>query len=392
MWRQIKDCFWPVLQQSLAVVLAWSLAHALLDQALPIFAPISALVALNTPRGGRGANAVRVVLGVIAGVLIGEAAYYLIGSNALAVGVATLFALLVTQLIDPQRITMAQSGVSAVISVVAGTQAGHQRTFEVLIGGGVALLFSQLLFPAHPLATLRRAESNILRVLSDVLFMTSQSLDGPKREPQSQLWEQLRPVYEELVMLGAARDNILSAVRHVPFWWGQREPVQRESNAARDLDLLSNSCLTLARAAMDTTSEHRGRLAPEVRELSHVLRMLAAAPDSRSVRRHAARRALKVAGDVSLTHAGTQQVAISESVLLVVRDVLVFLGTPDKTANRVVHERAHNDEDTVEIGNPARLSLPNPAAYAPWPSRRRRAPRERPRQPQDSQGPQEKDT
>ncbi|CAL9278133.1 putative protein [Streptomyces sp. SudanB5_2050] len=161
-WLRARDNLWPVLQQAAAAVLSWWSARSVFDHHVPLFAPIATLVALNTPVGGRGTNAVRVLSGVVAGVVVGQLAFRFLGHDALSVGVAVLCALLVALLIDGERITMAQAAVGAVISVASGQQAGVDRVLDALLGAGVALVFSQLLFPPHPLALLRRAESATL--------------------------------------------------------------------------------------------------------------------------------------------------------------------------------------------------------------------------------------
>ncbi len=133
-WSRVKGNLWPVLQQSAAAALSWWIAGTVFDHHVPLFAPIATLVALNTPVGGRGTNAVRVMSGVIAGVVVGQAAFRLLGHGDGAVGAAVLCALLVALLIDGERITMAQAAVGAVISVAAGQQAGIDRVLDALLG------------------------------------------------------------------------------------------------------------------------------------------------------------------------------------------------------------------------------------------------------------------
>jgi hypothetical protein len=60
---------WPLLQGTAAATAAWVIAKYVLDHEQPFFAPIAALIALNTSRGERGLNAVRLLQGVILGIL-----------------------------------------------------------------------------------------------------------------------------------------------------------------------------------------------------------------------------------------------------------------------------------------------------------------------------------
>jgi uncharacterized membrane protein YgaE (UPF0421/DUF939 family) len=56
-----------------------------LDHEQPFFAPIAALVALDTSLGERGLNAIRLLQGVILGIVVGE-----VTLAALAVGYASM--------------------------------------------------------------------------------------------------------------------------------------------------------------------------------------------------------------------------------------------------------------------------------------------------------------
>ena len=58
---------WLLLQQALAATLAWLIASRVMQHHIPFFAPIAAVVALNTSLGQRGTNAVRLLIGVAVG-------------------------------------------------------------------------------------------------------------------------------------------------------------------------------------------------------------------------------------------------------------------------------------------------------------------------------------
>lgn len=338
-WRRVGDNLWPVLQQAVAAALSWWIADDLIDHHVPLFAPIATLVALNTPLGGRGTNTVRVLVGVISGVVVGQLAFTLLGHGTVTVGVAVLGALLVALLIDGRRITMAQAAVGAVICVAAGQQAGTDRVLDALVGGAVALVFSQLLFPVHPLTLLRKAESTTLSGLADALGLTAREMDAEDDERASRTWDEVRAVYTLLDELGRARADSVAVAGRTLHRRGDREHLTRETATALHLDLLGNSCFTLVRRALALDTRHRQALAPTLRALSGALDALAAAPGSRAVRRHATRRVLDAVRDAP--DAGpAPTVTVWESVRLVAQDVLVFTGVDAETAERAVHDGA----------------------------------------------------
>ncbi|MFJ2024539.1 aromatic acid exporter family protein [Streptomyces sp. NPDC087897] len=336
-WTRVRDNLWPVLQQSAAAALSWWIAGNVFDHHVPLFAPIATLVALNTPVGGRGTNAVRVMAGVIAGVIVGQLAFRFLGHGDTAVGAAVLCALLVALLIDGERITMAQAAVGAVISVAAGQQAGIDRVQDALLGAGVALVFSQVLFPPHPFSLLRRSETDTLKGLGRALELTARTLDASADEREDQPWKELRPVYTLLNDLGRTRDDAIAVARRTPRWRGRREPIQQEIAATRYLDLLGNSCLTLIRGATILDPAHGRVFATTVRGLSGVLDALAAARGSHAVFQHAARRTLDIVRGAP-ERGRAVPVAVWESVRLVAADILVFAGADADEAERAVHD------------------------------------------------------
>ncbi|MDJ1131304.1 FUSC family protein [Streptomyces iconiensis] len=292
--RRVASSMWPVLQQTIAAALSWWLAGHVIEHHQPIFAPITTIVALNTTRGGRGTNAVRFVLGVVAGVLAAQLTVLVLGPGYATLAVAVFLAILAALVVGGERITMAQAGVSAVIAVATGSKAGIDRVYDAVLGGAVALVFSQLLFPAHPLSVLRRAETAILGALAHALTLTAEVMERESERGADWTWEHLRAAYLRLADLGEARDNADTAARRSPLWWGQRQPIERESAYAARLDLLGNSCLTLTRTATGLPAGQRAVLSPEVRELAETLRSLTVSSDDRTARQRAAERALAV--------------------------------------------------------------------------------------------------
>lgn len=71
-----------LLQQTAAATIAWLIADLVLGQSDPFFAPLAAVVGLNAPLGERGRNTLRLVLGVVVGILTGELAIAVIGGGS----------------------------------------------------------------------------------------------------------------------------------------------------------------------------------------------------------------------------------------------------------------------------------------------------------------------
>jgi uncharacterized membrane protein YgaE (UPF0421/DUF939 family) len=227
--RVVADA-WPLLQGTGAATAAWVLAKYVFDHPQPFFAPIAALIALNTALGERGLNALRLLQGVVLGIVVGEVILATLaggyGSMALAILVATAAA----RALGGTRIVIAQAAVAAILTVaVADAEAGVERLTDALIGAGVALVFSQLLFSPEPLALLRRSETALLARMADGLALTARALDEDDDELAERAVAELRAFPDELVELRRTRRASARVARRTLVWRSQRALVVQEN-------------------------------------------------------------------------------------------------------------------------------------------------------------------
>jgi uncharacterized membrane protein YgaE (UPF0421/DUF939 family) len=316
---------WPVLQQTIAGTVAWLLATQLLHHHEPFFAPIAAVVALNTQLGERGLNALRLLLGVLTGIVFGEIALYSLGSGYAALALSLFLAMAAARALDTARIVMAQAASAAILTVTtASGEGGPERLGDALIGAGVALAFSQLLFTPRPVALLHRAEQAALREVADGLTLTAQAVKVEDEALAEHAVSTLRDLRDRLSDLARTRQASRRVVAHSPWWRGQKRLVVRESENAGALDLLGSSALMLARTAT-TADADRELFAAEVRELAHVVAALAAAPGDHTVRQRAADHVLAILERVDTSDPDQRDVA-RVSLVMVAVDVLRFTG------------------------------------------------------------------
>jgi hypothetical protein len=333
------------------------IAKYLFDHEQPFFAPIAALVALNTSLGERGLNAVRLLQGVFLGIIVGEATLAILaggaGSMALGIFVATALA----RALGGTRIVVAQAAVSAILTVaVANAEAGVERLGDALIGTGVALVFSQLLFSPEPIGLLRRAEAAALEHLSAGLALTARALERDQDELAEQAIASLREFPIDVAELRRVRRASSRVARRTLVWRGHSALVVRESENADHLDLLGGSCLLLARFAPSLTPAERRELAPSVRGLSDALDELAHELDDRETRQRAANRALEVANAVSGADApaGSLLALAVTGVRLVATDLMAFAGVNLDDAVEAVREGMLEQRVAEVTGAPRR--------------------------------------
>lgn len=340
--RRVSAELWPVIQQTVAATVSWWIARHVIDHHQPIFAPITTLIALNATRGERGTNAVRFVLGVAAGILVAQAVIAVMGGGYGSLTAAVFVSMLVALTLGGERVTLAQAAVSAILAVATGsTQNGFERLVDVLLGAGVALLFSQLLFPVEPLRLLRRAESDTLDALADALACTARDLERDQAETDDRTTkENLRAVYTQLTDLGRTRDSSGRAARRSPLWWKRRRLIVRESENAARIYPLAGSCLVLTRTAQALDTGARPAAAEALRNLSGTLRSLARAPGDPVVRRHEGEQALGIAAGIPRPSA-TQDSRCNTfrtTARMAAFDIMVFAGADPTLAARARRE------------------------------------------------------
>jgi hypothetical protein len=326
-----------LLQGTAAATVAWIIAKHVAHHHEPFFAPIAAVVALNTTLGERGTNVLRLLLGVFVGIVVGELTIGALGGGYGRLALATFVAMAIARALDGNRIVIAQAAAGAILTVaVANGHPGLQRLGDALIGGGVALVFSQVLFSPEPVGLVRRAEAAALAEIANGLEVTARALEGADGALSELTMDRLRDVHDQLVELRRMGQASRRVTRHSVLWRSRSRTaaVARENENALRLDLLSGSFVMLARTAMGTSPADRRRLAPVVRELGDAIAALAKAHGDRATRQRAADRALDLAR--LLVRSGTQPpsplAAAIMSAEMVAVDVMVFVGIDPERA------------------------------------------------------------
>ena len=135
-----------------------------------------------------------------------------------------------------------------------------ERLTDALVGAGVALVFSQLLFSPQPLALLRRAERAVLKKLAAGLALTASALEQDDDDLAERAIAELRDLPDDVTELRRSRRASGRVVRRT-VWRSQRALVVRESENADQLDFPTGSCLSARafRSLTDVTGTALGR-------------------------------------------------------------------------------------------------------------------------------------
>jgi hypothetical protein len=327
--------------------IAWLVARRVVDHHDPFFAPISAIVSLNTSLGERGLNALRLLQGVLLGIGVGELTLLALGSGNGSIAVGMFLALLLARALGGARLVLAQAAVGAILTITsANGEVGPQRLIDALIGAGVALVFSQLLFPPEPLRLLHRVETNALTAMAAALDLAARALDGDETLADQAIGRQ-RELRDHLSELARTRRASARVARHSLAWRTQITPVVRENADAGHLDLLGGSCLLLTRTSLGTSDADRRLLAPCVASLSTMLADLAERPDDRATRQVAVDRSLEILREMRSvrTEPDPDLTAALTAARIAVTDLMLFAGVDPDEARAATREQERKPQD-----------------------------------------------
>lgn len=352
---RVRDDRWVLLQQAVAATVAWVLASYLVQSHEPFFAPIAAVVALNAPLGERGGNALRLLEGVVVGIICGDFTRDFLGGTSGTLFVATLTAVTVTRALGGTPLALAQAAAAAILTVAVGDpNVGPERLFDALIGGGVALVFSQVLFTPEPVSLLRRAEGNALSNIADAFEMTARALDEDDQNLANRAIDRLRYVRDGFD-LARARHASQRVAKRSAAWRSQRDPVVQENENAGQLDLLGASALMLIRHATPAMGDDREVLAPAMHAVAAEIRALARDPGDRETRQRAVDELLTSTRDLRAddrvrdadpTSALAATVAMMRDVAV---DTMIFAGVDPVHAASAIRR----DDAALDVPTPA---------------------------------------
>ena len=258
--QRVTEAGWSVVLTPVAAGLAWYIAHTLLGHHQPFFAPTAAAVSLSKNRVLRGQRALQLMAGVVLGIVIGTVVKAVAGpvpggSGAVAIGVAAAIALAAALVLgggffEQGVLFVNQSATSAILMIaVAGAATGSERLSDALIGGGVTLVITVILFPAAPLPLIEGAVQEVFGALRDALgrlgeFAGAGEMPGPE-------WAMAagRRIQGQLSGLEQARSSALQVASLAPRRWPQRSRVRLASEQTAPLELLAATVLSLAHVA-----------------------------------------------------------------------------------------------------------------------------------------------
>jgi uncharacterized membrane protein YgaE (UPF0421/DUF939 family) len=256
--RRLRGRMWPILQTAAAAVGAWYLALAVLGGDRPLFAPIAAVIALGATVGQRGQRAFELVGGVCLGIAVADLIVAAIGTGPWQAGVMIVLAMGAAVALGGRELLVAEAAVSAIlIATLPGAGAGFppDRFLEAIIGGGVALVASVLLFPPDPALLVGRALNRLFADLGRALGDVAQALEQGDAEAAERAQERSQELSGHLLEVRREQLELRETARFSLQRRGARGMLARIDRslgavdyATRDAGVLTRNALRFLRA------------------------------------------------------------------------------------------------------------------------------------------------
>jgi len=316
--RRVRSELWGILQTTVAAGGAWALASLLHPH--PFFAPASAVIAMGVSRGGRTVRAIELTVGVAVGIAVADVIVRALGDNTFVLALVVGLSMATAVLVGAGSILVNQAAISGILVVATlqpGASPSPSRFVDALIGGAVALIVGQVLFPRDPLRAMAKAGRPVFGDLAVALRATGEALrDGDEQRARRAL-ELSRATDSDL----AAFFDAVALARET---FGLRRPRRRTrervplyADAAQQMDYAVRNTRVLARRALNAIRRDRqappeladavGLLGDAVLELGNQLEH----PES-----HSAARRLALEAAVKATSVLEREPGLSMSVII----------------------------------------------------------------------------
>jgi hypothetical protein len=360
---RVRSSWFGIAQTALAAAIAWALASLVNDN--PFFAPISAVIALGLARGRRTLRAVELTLGVAVGIAVGDVIVLALGTGTLVVFLVVALAMAAALLLGAGTILVNQAAISATLTP---PQDGisPSRFLDALIGGAVALLVGQVLFPRDPLRAMAATAAPVTEDLARALDATAEALRRGDEALADRALEIARAVDDDLA---AFFDAVTTARETVPVLPGRRprERLPLYAEAALRMDYAVNNTRVLIRRAAATIRRHGAAppaLADAVALLAEAVRALGTQltePGGEMAVRRAALRAAAKATSLLREDPDLSSVVIVGQIRSTAIDLLRGSGLGAEEARQAMEAVTEHDEAATDV---ALRTVPRPGARA----------------------------
>ncbi|MEV2238273.1 FUSC family protein [Micromonospora sp. NPDC049891] len=344
------------VQAGVAAALAWTLAHELLGHPSPVFAPSAAVGTIAAAIGRRTRRTMELLVGVLAGLLVGDALIMVIGTGPWQIGTVVTIAILLALTMSRGGQVVTQAGGTAVlIATLSPIQRGLEvpRIIDAVIGAVSAVVVVALL-PVNPVRIIQRAARPLFAALIEHLHNAADGLSSEDAGMVARARDGIFGLEPQLALLNDAVSGAQEAVAVSPARWHRRGEFEHYQRGTRYLSLAVGGGQEMLRRA--ATAVHDGEpippgLAAAVHYFGDALALLQVEAESGHRTERSEQLVLKAVDRAA--EAYTEGVGFSGSVVVaqirtVATDLLRSLGCHEDEAVAVIRRRFERERSKAE--------------------------------------------
>ncbi|MET3806518.1 uncharacterized membrane protein YgaE (UPF0421/DUF939 family) [Nakamurella sp. UYEF19] len=247
----------PLLEATAGATLAWIVATRLIGHHQPFFAPAATIIVLSQARGARISRAAEVLLAVAGGVLLADLVAQLLAPwPTLTIFVLIVLTLTATTALDAGPVVVVQATVSALYVAVVSPPTQTLvpvRFIDALVGGGIALVISQIGAARDPFGPVILQIRTICERIAHVIGTAADAIEHQDPELASEALADARTTDAAADRLQNAAAGARESLQLDPFRRQRRDDVKAVLAAARQLDYVVRGGRVLARASLTLT-------------------------------------------------------------------------------------------------------------------------------------------
>ncbi|MFG1613496.1 FUSC family protein [Nonomuraea wenchangensis] len=258
------------IKVTVACVFGWWLAAYVLKVDLAVLVPIGVLLTISATAYDTVIRGVQQVGAVFVGMAAATTLIWLIGVNALTLGVLVLAGLVLTRLLNlPER--NVQIPITALLVLALGKTYGFARLGDVLLGAVIGIA-ANLILPPRFVDNALRELGDLSGELSELAQDMADGLRSGLGKDVAEDWlERARDLSRRLEQTEQASDQAEESVRLSPRRRRYDRRLRQVSEAATCLDHACHQLRGVARGLADLVSGVRGLPAQEAAEVPRPL-------------------------------------------------------------------------------------------------------------------------
>ena len=274
-----------VLKTSVAAIVAWVLSALLLNQHLPIFAAIAALLVVQPSVNQSLAKGVERSIGVILGVVLALIAGLLFGNASWVVLSAIVVSLILAWGLRLSPGSSNQIPISAMLVLALGAQTpvyAVNRIIETIIGAAVGLIVNVLIVPPILAAPAHGSVARLTVAVAGTLEMLSDALSNdPDHASLDRMLEEARALRPLQTKADRDLDTATESLSLNPRGGRHRSALEADRELLARLSILVTRTIGMARAVHDNYDDSLlgdpivASIARELERAAHDVRRMA---------------------------------------------------------------------------------------------------------------------